>query len=90
LHVCDRFNRGFISMGRKGDFHLKPVKGPGRKAKKQKAPIFPKHLQDEVDGKPIGRRAQKRMKQNQNVAVNSVKVKKDLKELFLRNSRRGP
>lgn len=32
-------------MGRKGEFKEKPKKGPGRKARKQKEPTLPKHLQ---------------------------------------------
>lgn len=29
-------------MGRKGDFQEKPKRGPGRKARKQAPPTFPK------------------------------------------------
>lgn len=32
-------------MGRKGEFKEKPKKGPGRKARKQKDPTLPEHLQ---------------------------------------------
>ncbi|XP_046391120.1 25S rRNA (cytosine-C(5))-methyltransferase nop2 [Ischnura elegans] len=38
-------------MGRKAGFSEKVKKGPGRKSKKQKDPVFPKHLQSEIPKK---------------------------------------
>lgn len=40
-------------MGRKGEFKEKPKKGPGRKARKQKEPTLPKHLQGILFGSLI-------------------------------------
>ncbi|XP_055950150.1 uncharacterized protein LOC129984315 [Argiope bruennichi] len=47
-------------MGRKADFSEKQKRGPGRKAKKQKPPEIPAHLQ-ERDPTFISRRAKKRL-----------------------------
>ncbi|GIY15603.1 putative ribosomal RNA methyltransferase NOP2 [Caerostris extrusa] len=48
-------------MGRKGEFKDKPKRGPGRKAKKQKPPQLPTHLQAERDPTFVSRRAKKRL-----------------------------
>ncbi|KAG8187106.1 hypothetical protein JTE90_004852 [Oedothorax gibbosus] len=48
-------------MGRKANFSEKEKKGPGRKARKQKPPIIPQHLQ-EKDPNFVSRRSKKRLK----------------------------
>lgn len=47
-------------MGRKAKFDVKEKKGPGRKAKKQKAPTFP-NLKLNDDNSTLSKRAQKRL-----------------------------
>ncbi|XP_074654658.1 uncharacterized protein LOC141908477 isoform X2 [Tubulanus polymorphus] len=55
-------------MGRKRDpTSEKPKSGPGKKTKKQKAPVLPEHLKESVTDKTNSRRAKKRnLKKQQN------------------------
>ncbi|CAL1270197.1 unnamed protein product [Larinioides sclopetarius] len=65
-------------MGRKADFSEKQKRGPGRKAKKQKPPEIPAHLQ-ERDPTFISRRAKKRLnKQVKKDAANEGNLAKQL------------
>lgn len=62
-------------MGRKGEFHLKPKRGPGRKARKQKPPTIPKFNKDE-EFTVKKRRAKKRLnEQNLNQKRSKKKVR---------------
>lgn len=63
-------------MGRKGEFKEKAKKGPGRKARKQKEPTLPKHLQDR-DPAFLSRRSKKRLKKQ---AVESKKGNESFKQ----------
>uniref|UniRef100_A0A1Q3EXB5 Putative trna and rrna cytosine-c5-methylase nucleolar protein nol1/nop2 n=1 Tax=Culex tarsalis TaxID=7177 RepID=A0A1Q3EXB5_CULTA len=62
-------------MGRKINFEERPKKGPGRKARKQKDPVFDKNLlkgaEDDSEGKKLSHRQKVRAKKR-----NELKVKK--------------
>ncbi|KAK4875958.1 hypothetical protein RN001_012380 [Aquatica leii] len=63
-------------MGRKAKFNETQTKrGPGRKAKKQKDPIFPKTLTEESDKKPTHRQKQRAIKRLQKRTERKVKIK---------------
>ncbi|GFU20589.1 probable 28S rRNA [Nephila pilipes] len=66
-------------MGRKADFSEKGKKGPGRKARKQKPPVIPAHLQ-ERDPSFISRRTKKRLQKQQKIqeASNEKQLKRKL------------
>lgn len=68
-------------MGRAGNFQEKPKKGPGRKARKQKNPVFPSNTSGEEESRNLSRhqrvRAKKRaLKQEAKKANPPKKVKK--------------
>ncbi|KFM77605.1 putative ribosomal RNA methyltransferase NOP2, partial [Stegodyphus mimosarum] len=68
-------------MGRKAEYADKPKKGPGRKAKKQKPPQLPRHLQDK-DPNFLSRRAKKRLKkQNDKTQQQSNNAKLEKRKL---------
>uniref|UniRef100_A0A1Y1N3Y3 SAM-dependent MTase RsmB/NOP-type domain-containing protein n=1 Tax=Photinus pyralis TaxID=7054 RepID=A0A1Y1N3Y3_PHOPY len=63
-------------MGRKAKFtEEKTKKGPGRKAKKQKDPKFPKAALDEPEKKPSHRQKQRALKRIQKRAARKEKIK---------------
>ncbi|XP_050725087.1 probable 28S rRNA (cytosine-C(5))-methyltransferase [Eriocheir sinensis] len=67
-------------MGRQGNFHEKPKRGPGRKAKKQKEPVFPINTADDAEPKQLSRRqrvrAKKRTLKEENKKANPPKKMK--------------
>ncbi|XP_053957578.1 uncharacterized protein LOC128862837 [Anastrepha ludens] len=62
-------------MGRKADFSEKPKKGPGRKARKQKAPTFPKKSFAPIDDKE-DKKLSHRQKQRLNKRVQKKELRK--------------
>ncbi|CAD7014612.1 unnamed protein product [Ceratitis capitata] len=67
-------------MGRKAEFSEKPRKGPGRKARKQKPPTFPKKslapLDNSDDKKLSHRQKQRLIKRDQKKKIQNAKDKK--------------
>ncbi|XP_054083704.1 uncharacterized protein LOC114804562 [Zeugodacus cucurbitae] len=67
-------------MGRKAEFSEKPKKGPGRKARKQKPPTFPKKsfapLEDKDDKKLSHRQKQRLVKRDQKKDIQKIKKQK--------------
>ncbi|XP_022232233.2 25S rRNA (cytosine-C(5))-methyltransferase nop2 [Drosophila obscura] len=64
-------------MGRKAEFDEKPKKGPGRKARKQGAPVFRKQSfapQEEEDKKLSHRQKQRFVKREQKKVVQKAKI----------------
>lgn len=66
-------------MGRKINFEERPKKGPGRKARKQKDPVFDKNLlkaaEDDAEGKKLSHRQKSRAKKR-----DALKVQKQEKD----------
>ncbi|XP_063880058.1 probable 28S rRNA (cytosine-C(5))-methyltransferase isoform X2 [Scylla paramamosain] len=69
-------------MGRAANFQDKPKKGPGRKARKQKDPVFPRATNDEDEPKKLSRRqrirARKRTLKQEAVKTNPPKKMKKM------------
>ncbi|XP_011196798.2 26S rRNA (cytosine-C(5))-methyltransferase nsun-1 [Zeugodacus cucurbitae] len=67
-------------MGRKAEFSEKPKKGPGRKARKQKPPTFPKKSfapSDDKDDKKLSHRQKQRLvKRDQKKDIQKIKKQK--------------
>ncbi|GFY70373.1 probable 28S rRNA [Trichonephila inaurata madagascariensis] len=65
-------------MGRKGEFHEKPKRGPGKKAKKQQPPAFSGRFQVK-DSAATSRRSKKREKKRQQLLEsNGKQLKREL------------
>ncbi|GFU85190.1 hypothetical protein TNCV_1554531 [Trichonephila clavipes] len=60
-------------MGRKGEFHEKPKRGPGRKAKKQQPPEFSNRFQVKDSAATSSRRSKKREKKRQQLLESNGK-----------------
>lgn len=67
-------------MGRKGDFLEKPKKGPGKKTKKQAAPLLKTSVKPIEEQKPLGSRQKKRLK-NRELKKSQPKVPKLVKKV---------
>ncbi|KAK7868440.1 hypothetical protein R5R35_011197 [Gryllus longicercus] len=70
-------------MGRKGKFQDQAVKGPGRKAKKQKDPVFPEHLKGDGETKTLTRRQKQRARKRQ------LKLQRSLEHHFKKNIKKN-
>ncbi|XP_039433419.1 uncharacterized protein LOC120415849 [Culex pipiens pallens] len=71
-------------MGRKINFEERPKKGPGRKARKQKDPVFDKNLlkgtEDDPEGKKLSHRQKVRAKKRNELKAQKQEQNKQAKE----------